>query len=268
MILMTYLMALLILVGAALVGLSKFLQRRKQLPYRQKEEQEDMERSTLQFKQELERSGSEIIGRLGEHIERLEALIREADRRADTLDRRLTELHALSQSMDAQTEELRAAEQEARREQQFVSQLMGELRAAAAGAAAARGTVLSAPVTRVDADDFTSVLKHSIERDEKRQPEGQNSPAPYRASSEAIQQAAHLAEAVQTERQEGSASSSVPQAQREEGAQDTNASAAHARALLLAGWSPADVARETGVGRGAIELMQEMMRRQFAESNG
>ena len=128
--------------------------------------------------------------------------------------------------------------------------------------------MLSAPVTRVDADDFTSVLKHSIERDEKRQPEGQNSPAPYRASSEAIQQAAHLAEAVQTERQEGSASSSVPQAQREEGAQDTNASAAHARALLLAGWSPADVARETGVGRGAIELMQEMMRRQFAESNG
>ena len=39
-------------------------------------------------------------------------------------------------------------------------------------------------------------------------------------------------------------------------------------ALLLAGWSPADVARETGVGRGAIELMQEMMRRQLAESNG
>lgn len=70
MILMTYLMALLILVGAALVGLSKFLQRRKQLPYRQKEEQEDIERSTLQFKQELERSGSEIIGHLGEHVER------------------------------------------------------------------------------------------------------------------------------------------------------------------------------------------------------
>lgn len=267
MILMTYLMALLILVGAGLVGLAKFLQRRQQLPFRQREAQDDMERSTLQFKQELERSGSEIIGRLGEHIERLESLLQEADRRADTLDHRLTELHALSQSMDAQTEELRAAEQEARREQQFVSQLMGELRAAAAGAAAARGTVLSAPVTRVDADDFTSVLKHSIERDEKRQPEGQNSPAPYRASSEAIQQAAHLAEAVQTERQEGSASS-VPQAQREEGTQDTNTSAAHARALLLAGWSPADVARETGVGRGAIELMQEMMRRQLAESNG
>lgn len=173
MILMTYLMALLILVGAALVGLSKFLQWRKQLPYRQKEEQEDIERSTLQFKQELERSGSEIIGRLGEHVERLEALIREADRRADTLDHRLTELHTLSQSLDAQTEELRAAEQEARREQQFVSQLMGELRAAAAGAAAARGAALPAPVERVDADDFTSVLRHSIARDEERRLEGE-----------------------------------------------------------------------------------------------
>ena len=150
MILMTYLMALLILVGAALVGLSKFLQWRKQLPYRQKEEQEDIERSTLQFKQELERSGSEIIGRLGEHVERLEALIREADRRANTLDHRLTELHTLSQSLDAQTEELRAAEQEARREQQFVSQLMGELRAAAAGAAAARGAAAVGVVNGVE----------------------------------------------------------------------------------------------------------------------
>lgn len=257
MILMTYLMALLILVGAALVGLSKFLQRRKQLPYRQKEEQEDMERSTLQFKQELERSGSEIIGRLGEHIERLEALIREADRRADTLDHRLTELHTLSQSLDAQTEELRAAEQEARREQQFVSQLMGELRAAA------RGAALPAPVERVDANDFTSVLRHSIARDEERQLEGRTAPATYRASSEAIQQAVHLAQAVHPKEAEDT---TAPQG--EESAQDTSASAAHVRALLLAGWSPADVARETGVGRGAIELMQEMMRRQLAGNDG
>lgn len=263
MILMTYLMALLILVGAALVGLSKFLQWRKQLPYRQKEEQEDIERSTLQFKQELERSGSEIIGRLGEHVERLEALIREADRRADTLDHRLTELHTLSQSLDAQTEELRAAEQEARREQQFVSQLMGELRAAAAGAATARGAALPAPVERVDADDFTSVLRHSIARDEERQLEGRTAPATYRASSEAIQQAAHLAQAVHPKEAEDT---TAPQG--EESVQDTSASAAHVRALLLAGWSPADVARETGVGRGAIELMQEMMRRQLVGSDG
>ena len=248
MILMTYLMALLILVGAALVGLSKFLQWRKQLPYRQKEEQEDIERSTLQFKQELERSGSEI---------------READRRADTLDHRLTELHTLSQSLDAQTEELRAAEQEARREQQFVSQLMGELRAAAAGAAAARGAALPAPVERVDADDFTSVLRHSIARDEERQLEGRTAPATYRASSEAIQQAAHLAQAVHPKEAEDT---TAPQG--EESVQDTSASAAHVRALLLAGWSPADVARETGVGRGAIELMQEMMRRQLVGSDG
>ena len=242
MILMTYLMALLILVGAALVGLSKFLQWRKQLPYRQKEEQEDIERSTLQFKQELERSGSEIIGRLGEHVERLEALIREADRRADTLDHRLTELHTLSQSLDAQTEELRAA---------------------AAGAAAARGAALPAPVERVDADDFTSVLRHSIARDEERQLEGRTAPATYRSSSEAIQHAAHLAQAVHPKEAEDT---TAPQG--EESVQDTSASAAHVRALLLAGWSPADVARETGVGRGAIELMQEMMRRQLVGSDG
>ena len=37
---------------------------------------------------------------------------------------------------------------------------------------------------------------------------------------------------------------------------------ARVRALLLNGWSVEDVARETGIGKGAVELMKEMMRRQ------
>lgn len=36
-----------------------------------------------------------------------------------------------------------------------------------------------------------------------------------------------------------------------------------ARNLLLSGWSVEDVARETGMGRGAVELVKEMTRRQM-----
>lgn len=261
---MTYVMALLILAGAGLIALARYLQHRQQAPLQEKRDREDMERSTLQFKRELERSGSEIIGRLGEHIERLESLIREADRRADTLDSALSELHTLSQAVDKQTDELRAQEEDARREQQLVSQLLGELRAAAAGAAAVRTVEAPSPIKRVDADDFTTALKHSIERDEQRQQSHQAAPVVYHPSSGAIQQAAHLAQAVQPQAAAAEAGED-PAAQ--DGAAQEDSSAARVRALLLAGWSLADVAKETGVGRGAIELMQEMMRRQLAGSD-
>ena len=38
---------------------------------------------------------------------------------------------------------------------------------------------------------------------------------------------------------------------------------AKARALLLSGYSVEEAARETGMGRGAIELLQEMNRREL-----
>lgn len=271
---MTYVMAMLIVLGAGLVAGARYLQHRQQAPLAEKREREDMERSTLQFKRELERSGSEIIGKLGDHIERLESLIAEADRRADTLDAALTELHTLSQTVDRQTDELKAAEQDARREQQLVSQLLGELRAAAAGAAAVRTVEAPSPIRRVDADDFTAVLQHSIERDEQRQPVGHAAPPAYHPTAGAIRQAAHLAQAVQSPASLPAAedaadmpAASASGAPSAEEARQEDSSAARVRALLLAGHAPAQIAKETGVGRGAIELMQEMMRRQLAESD-
>lgn len=298
---MTYFMALLILIGAGLVLLAKYLTRRKLAP---KTVHEDMARSTEQLKRELERSGGEIVKRMGSHVERLESLIAESDRRADSLDAQLTELHTLSQTIDKEIDELRAAEQDARREQQLASQLLGELRAAAAGASAMRQAMPLVPpasVERVDAQDFTSVLERSIARDERRQPSA--APA-YVPTPEAVHMAAGVAQAMQgrsqaqdlAERQGVAAASPAistaaitpiapatvsstapappvgpPSAEESEATDDASEeaganSAARVRALLLAGWSVEDIARETGMGKGAIELMQEMIRRQLANS--
>ena len=305
---MTYFMALLILVGAGLVFLAKYIARRKAAPQRAQEAHEDMARSTEQLKRELERSGQEIVKRMGGHVERLEALIAESDRRADSLDAQLTELHTLSQTIDKEIDELRAAEQDARREQQLASQLLGELRAAAAGATAMRQAMpvpqRTAPIERVDVQDFTSVLERSIARDEARQGDA---PPAYVPTAEAVHAAADALQTMQGQSQAQSLSeqaqthahAAMPEAAEEaEAPSDTStgevevsaeddsdaievgaagapedaeasdgaSSAARVRALLLSGWSVEDVARETGMGKGAIELMQEMIRRQIADN--
>ena len=325
---MTYIMALLILVGAGLVFLAKYISRRKAAPQDARNAHEDMARSTEQFKHELERSGQEIVKRMGGHVERLEALISESDRRSDSLDAQLTELHTLSQTIDKEIDELRAAEQDARREQQLASQLLGELRAAAAGATAMRQAMpvpqRTAPIERVDVQDFTSVLERSIARDEARQGGALPAYVPtaeaVHAAADALQtmqgrsQAQSLSEQAQTHahavmpkaaeapasdpRPEVSAKVPVPSAapahpsadeeeirpvdeadaaepddEAEEGPEDADASegassAARVRALLLSGWTVEDVARETGMGKGAIALMQEMIRRQIADREG
>ena len=307
---MTYIMALLILVGAGLVFLAKYISRRKAAPQDARNAHEDMARSTEQLKHELERSGQEIVKRMGSHVERLESLISESDRRSDSLDAQLTELHTLSQTIDKEIDELRAAEQDARREQQLASQLLGELRAAAAGATAMRQAMpvpqRTAPIERVDVQDFTSVLERSIARDEARQGDA---PPAYVPTAEAVHAAADALQTMQGQSQAQSLSeqaqthahAAMPEAAEEaEAPSDTStgevevsaeddsdaievgaagapedaeasdgaSSAARVRALLLSGWSVEDVARETGMGQCAIELMQGVIRRQIADNGG
>ena len=44
---------------------------------------------------------------------------------------------------------------------------------------------------------------------------------------------------------------------------DISPNAEKARALLLSGYSVEETARETGIGKGAIELLREMNRREL-----
>ena len=102
---------------------------------------------------------------------------------------------------------------------------------------------------RVDAQDFAAVLHQSMERDEARNQDG--------ISYEKARQAVGLAAAMESrppEEQQDAVNEEEPDA-----VQNT----AKARALLLSGYSVEEAARETGMGRGAIELLQEMNRREL-----
>ena len=80
----------------------------------------------------------------------------------------------------------------------------------------------------------------------------------------ALEAAEKLAAEEEAESKDSSQVPSEPQDAEDEASEGAS-SAARVRALLLSGWSVEDVARETGMGKGAIELMQEMIRRQIAD---
>lgn len=257
---MTELMGLLIFCGALLVGFAKYQTRQ----HTTKLTEQDMKVSTEKLQKELEKSGDEIIRRMGEQVERLEHLIREADRRAEVLDAKLTELHTLEQQMDVSTEEADRVKHELHLASQTGEEFLREMQTT--------GAAMPNPLPagegareRVDAEDFNRVLHQSMLRDEARQAEG-NRPV-YVLSAQASAQAEKMAQDLHMLPQE---KSGLPETAAEKPGQEETeqvSEAARVRGLLLAGWSPEEVSKETGMGRGAIELMQEMMRRQISRAD-
>ena len=57
-----------------------------------REKAEEVKEASLRMKREMERSADEIIERMGEHIDRLEHLVEEADQRAKTLEEQIAAL--------------------------------------------------------------------------------------------------------------------------------------------------------------------------------
>ena len=116
-----------------------------------------------------------------------------------------------------------------------------------------------APLQRVDSQDFATVLQNSLDREESAEP------------AINAQQAAGLAEAM-NRRPEDMPEPIVPEEEPEEKQPEPeepqrkpekaiSPNAAKAKALLRSGYSVEETARETGMGRGAIELLQEMNKR-------
>lgn len=106
--------------------------------------------------------------------------------------------------------------------------------------------------------NFAAVLQHSIARDEQ----GYAGTLTAEQPLVSAQQAAGLAEAM-THRPE---QPPEPIAMAESDDDNVPPNATKARALLLSGYSVEDTARETGIGRGAIELLQEMNRREMEQA--
>ena len=243
----------LIIAGALLVLVVSYVSQR-----RQGVDMEELRTSTEQLKAELTRSADAVINRMGNHIQHLEGLVRQADERNARLEAGLNEYRRLAGELEERSATLNRELSEARK-------VIAEL-----SAYQSVPLVPSQPVAsvrqRADVQEFAAVLQNSMERQDNMEAQ-----APL-ASEPAInaQQAAGLAEAMNRKPEENMEKISpepeekekaVPVKPREE--KPVSPNAAKAKALLRSGYSVEDTARETGMGRGAIELLREMNRREL-----
>ena len=254
----------LIIIGALLVFGVRWWSRRQP---DDAQDIEEMRTSTDQLKAELSRSADAVVNRMGSHIKHLEELIRQAEERNIRLETQLDESRRIGEDLQQRSDTLQRQILEAR---QVIQELSLRQTMPAAMPVKQPASVVPAaslaPVERVDAEDFAAVLQQSIARDEQS--------AQISASLDTMQplvsaqQAAGLAEAMTRRPEQQPVDSEMPQTPTASAAgdvTDTEAppNAAKARALLLSGYSIEDTARETGIGRGAIELLQEMSRREL-----
>ncbi len=251
----------LIISGALLVLVVRYIsQRRKGV------DMEELRASTDQLKAELTRSADAIIARMGNHIQHLEGLLRQADERNVRLEAGINEYKRLVGEMEERSATLNRELSEARK-------VIAELSAYHSVPLMPPRPVMQAadPVNqplvmqRVDDQNFAAVLQNSLEREESHG-EGVSGEPSINA-----QQAAGLAEAMN--RRPEDMESLEPSAGTEKIREDApkreekpiSPNAAKAKALLRSGYSVEDTARETGMGRGAIELLREMNRHDLDE---
>lgn len=250
----------LIIVGALLVMVVRVISKRQQSV-----DTETLRASTEQLKAELTRSADAVISRMGKHIQHLENLLRQADERNVRLEAGIGEYKRLAGEMEERSAALNRELTEARKviaelaAYQSVP-LMQQPVMPVSSTVNSQQMIPPAAMQRVDAQDFAAVLQNSMNREE---------PAIN------AQQATGLAEAMtrppeevpenivpETEEIRKTQEEEIPEPpKKREPEKVISPAAAKAKALLRSGYSVEDTARETGMGRGAIELLKEMNKR-------
>ena len=235
----TEILGFFIILGAILVLVVKQISKRQQATLN---DVNDMQESTEQLKLELQRSADAVINRIGGHIAHLEKLLQEADERNLELMRQLRVADETENRLRRYANEI---------EQQMLSWRQNLVTApnmtntnAALRAYAESG---SAP-ERLDAVDFASVLQQSIARDEQPKQVDSLTAAMNEKVMEAASETAPEAAAMTDKQSETAAEPDLT---------------AKAGALLRSGYSVEAVAKETGLGKGAIQLLKEMNRREL-----
>ena len=256
----TELLAALIVTGAILVFVGRYYAHRKAKP---EQDRKELAASTDKLKEELTRSADAVIARMGGHVEQLEGMLREADAKNAVFE-------ALLREADESRKVLEVCLKEA---QETAQQLKGFQSAAAAQRAPLHHVEPPPPVSgpaatyereeqadtpkplaeeRQDVMEFAAVLQNSIARDAMEEQEFPVAPAQI-----AQEEASPVAEVPPAPRQAPAEAPPDP-APREATAADK------ARALLLSGVPVEEVSRQTGMGKGAVELVKELSRRQLA----
>ena len=241
----------LIIAGALLVLVVRVISKRQQSV-----DTEELRASTEQLKAELTRSADAVIARMGKHIQHLENLLRQADERNVRLEAGINEYKRLAGEMEDRSAALNRELTEARK---MIAELAAYQSVPLVPPQPVMPMTSATPMQRVDAQDFAAVLQNSMNREE---------PAIN------AQQATGLAVAMTKRPEElaevhDSAPQEIPEdeeekvepPQKSEPEKAISPNAAKAKALLRSGYSIEDTARETGMGRGAIELLREMNKR-------
>ena len=271
---MTEILGALIILGAVLLLIVRYIIHRRQ---RSEEEDEDLATSIEKLKKELQQSADTIIKRLGSHVTKLEGLLREADDRRVRLETRVADAQRLEWALRQRIEELERRLRD-----------MGQPMPTPVAHPAERMPVASTPpmpsqeARRTDGDEFAAVLHQSILREQER-----TSAAPVQQVYVQTPQPGSMVQEMQpslVRRRAGMPQERVqphyPQAHgtttampvpppahpmerpaAEEQPVREDETIIKARALLRAGRTIEQVARETGVEIGALRLMKQMTQR-------
>jgi len=221
----TELMIILIVVGAIIVFVAWTSARKRR---NDEDDRRDAEESTEKFRKDLEKTANEIIGRMEEQAAKMEKLLKDSERIRTQTEGRVVELRKLAKQTELQAAELK--------------NFLTRLEDAVDDVNAIRTTrsvrtpvqrLSPPPVSYAPPKNFAAVLENSMAE-----------PAPPKKSE-------HVARRV-SEMPALGTNSDI----------DNAADSSAVREMLEAGISVEEIARETGMGRGAILLVKQMMRHQ------
>lgn len=241
----------LIIAGALLVMVVRVISKRQQGI-----DTEELRASTEQLKAELTRSADAVIARMGNHIQHLEDLLRQADERNVRLEAGISEYKRLAGEMEERSASLNRELTEARK-------MIAELAAYQSVPLVPQQPIMPmaspAPMQRVDAQDFAAVLQKSMNREEPainaQQATGLAVAMTRRPEEIPDAQESAVQENMEDEKEQPEQPEKPNKSEPEK---VISPNAAKAKALLRSGYSVEETARETGMGRGAIELLKEM----------
>lgn len=275
-------MGFLILIGVlVLVLVRQSMGRRKQL----EEDRQEIQEGTERLKAELERTGNEIIERIEDHVVKVEALMKESDQASRALDRRITELQntlsrgaRMREDLGEVLQELEQMRLDLDQESTKAQRIINVSRRAAASMSSigvpsqivvAPNSVptpnyqlppsqpsFSAPIQSSQQSPINVKLGDSSSRQDRQESKpidvepmedlklNSNPKTDAEAFAEVLKSSIDRAESEQDEMSKELAA--------------TKDSSDRARELLQSGWSVEEVAKETGMGRSALELMRKM----------
>ena len=241
----------LIIAGALLVMVVRVISKRQQGV-----DTEELRASTEQLKAELTRSADAVIARMGNHIQHLEDLLRQADERNVRLEAGINEYKRLAGEMEDRSAALNRELTEARK---MIAELAAYQSVPLVPPQPVIPMAAAAPMQRVDAQDFAEVLQNSMNREEPAI-NAQQATGLAVAMTKRPEEIPEVHDSAPQEFSEEEEEKSEPP-KKSEPEKVISPNAAKAKALLRSGYSIEDTARETGMGRGAIELLKEMNRR-------